>query len=109
MLSVLIGFHVLTGVALILIVLLQTGKGASMGAAFGGSSQTIFGATGALGLLGKLTTVAAIVFMLTSLTLAVLSSRLRTGSILEEQRPAAERTIPAPETPQSQSQPPPQN
>ena len=99
--SILVALHVLTGFALILIVLLQTGRGASMGAAFGGSNQTIFGAGGALGLLGKLTTVAAIVFMLTSLTLAIYSSKRRTGSILEEQRPAAEQTIPAPEVPPS--------
>jgi len=107
--SILVGLHVLTGVALILIVLLQTGKGASMGAAFGGSNQTIFGATGALGLLGKLTTIAAIVFMLTSLTLAVFSSRLRTGSILGEQRPPVEQTIPAPAAPPSETPPQTQN
>jgi preprotein translocase subunit SecG len=107
--SILIALHVLTGVALILIVLLQTGKGASMGAAFGGSNQTIFGAGGALGFMGKLTTVAAIVFMLTSLTLAIYSSKRRTGSVLEEQRPAAEQTIPAPEAPPSETPPPTQN
>ena len=58
--------------ALILIVLLQTGKGASMGAAFGGSSQTIFGSSGASTFLTKLTTAVAVVFMLTSLLLAFL-------------------------------------
>ncbi len=107
--SILVALHVLVGVALILIVLLQTGKGASMGAAFGGSNQTIFGASGALGLLGKLTTVAAIIFMLTSLTLAVYSSKRRTGSVLEEQRPATEQTVPAPEAPPAETPPPPQD
>jgi preprotein translocase subunit SecG len=62
--------HVVVCLALIMIVLLQTGKGASMGAAFGGSSQTVFGSGGAATFLTKLTTVAAAVFMVTSLLLA---------------------------------------
>ena len=65
--------HIIVCFALILIVLLQTGKGADMGAAFGGSSQTVFGSSGSVGFLGKLTTGAAVFFMLTSLTLAYLS------------------------------------
>jgi len=72
----------MVGVALILIVLLQTGKGAEMGAAFGGSSQTVFGSAGPGTFLSKLTTAAAIVFMLTSLTLAFMSSGHRGGSIM---------------------------
>ncbi len=62
--------HVVVCLALIMIVLLQTGKGASMGAAFGGSSQTVFGSGGAATFLTKLTTIAAAVFMVTSLLLA---------------------------------------
>ena len=70
----LIAIHVVVCIALIMIVLLQTGKGADMGAAFGGgSSQTLFGSTGASTFLSKATTMAAIVFMLTSLTLAYMS------------------------------------
>jgi len=65
--------HVLVSVILILVVLLQSGKG-GMGAAFGGASQTVFGARGAGSLLGKLTAIAAAVFMTTSLTLAFLST-----------------------------------
>jgi len=66
-----------------MIVLLQTGKGADMGAAFGGgSSQTLFGSTGASTFLSKATTVAAIVFMLTSLVLAYMSSHRTESSIL---------------------------
>ncbi len=64
--------HVVACIALILIVLLQKGKGASMGAAFGGTSQTIFGSTGAAPFLSKLTAAAAIVFMFTSLILALM-------------------------------------
>ena len=77
--------HVVVCLALILIVLLQTGKGADMGAAFGGgSSQTLFGSTGASTFLGKATTVAAVVFMLTSLTLAYMSGSHRGSTIMDE-------------------------
>ncbi len=75
--------HVFVCIALIMIVLLQTGKGADMGAAFGGgSSQTLFGSTGASTFLSKATTGAAIVFMLTSLSLAYFSSHQQSGSII---------------------------
>jgi preprotein translocase subunit SecG len=63
--TIIIVLHILVCVALILIVLLQAGKGAEMGAAFGGASQTIFGSAGAMGFLSKLTAVAAIIFMIT--------------------------------------------
>ncbi|MBN2178430.1 MAG: preprotein translocase subunit SecG [Deltaproteobacteria bacterium] len=90
--------HVLMCVALILVVLLQTGKGADMGAAFGGSSQTVFGSSGAGTFLGKMTTVIAVVFMLTSLWLAYFAAH-KTVSIIEGPAiPAAERTIPADDT-----------
>lgn len=68
--AILIIFHVLVSLFLILVVLLQTGKGASLGAAFGGSSETMFGARGPGSFLSKLTTGAAVIFILTSLTLA---------------------------------------
>jgi len=71
---VVILLHVLACIGLILIVLLQRGKGADLGAAFGGSSQTVFGSQGAGGFLTKVTTAAAVVFMLTSLSLAYMSS-----------------------------------
>ncbi len=74
----LILLHILVSLVLILIVLLQTGKGASLGAAFGGASQTIFGSRGPGSFLGKLTTAAAIIFMLTSLILAFISRQPRT-------------------------------
>ena len=62
--------HLVACLALIAIVLLQTGKGAEMGAAFGGASQTLFGGTGGSSFMSKLTTGAAIVFMITSLLLS---------------------------------------
>lgn len=69
--------HIVVAIFLILVVLLQTGKGAEMGAAFGGASQTVFGSGGPAGFMAKLTTAAAVVFMLTSLSLAYLSSNHR--------------------------------
>jgi len=71
MYTLVIVLHVIVSVALILIILLQTGKGTDIGAVFGGgSSQTLFGSSGPTSFLGKLTAGAAIVFMLTSLFLA---------------------------------------
>ena len=68
--------HVLVCIFLILIILLQAGKGGGMGAAFGGAgAQTVFGGRGAQTFLGKVTSVSAFIFMLTSLTLAYNSSR----------------------------------
>ena len=67
--------HIIVSLALIFIVLLQTGRGAGIGAAFGGSSQTVFGSTGATPFLAKLTAAAAVLFMVTSLTLSILGHR----------------------------------
>ena len=81
----LIVLHVIVALFLVLIVLLQTGKGAAMGSAFGsGASQTMFGSSGAGDLLSKLTTAAAVVFMLTSLSLAAVSSREEVESVIPE-------------------------
>ena len=96
--TIIIVVHILVCVALIMIVLLQAGKGAEMGAAFGGASQTIFGSAGAMGFLSKLTTVAAVVFMITSLLLTFSSSR-KDSTIMKERpaptAPAAPSQVPA--------------
>jgi preprotein translocase subunit SecG len=76
--------HLIVSFFLITIVLIQGGKGADLGAAFGGSSQTMFGARGAATFFSKLTTGAAVVFMLTSLSLAIVTSR---GSSVVKQVP----------------------
>lgn len=90
--TILIIIHVIVCIALVMIVLLQTGKGADMGAAFGGgSSQTLFGGTGASTFLTKATTVAVIVFMLTSLGLAYISSHRIGDSVVMEQKAPAEK------------------
>ena len=80
---VVILLHIVVCIALILIVLLQKGKGADMGAAFGGSSQTVFGSAGATSFLSKVTAAAAIIFMLTSLLLAFMFGKGRTTSVME--------------------------
>lgn len=90
--------HIVVCLALILIVLLQRGKGASMGAAFGGSSQTVFGSTGATSFLHKVTAAAAIVFMLTSLGLAFLYGRGAPTSVMEGVSPTAPVTQTQPQS-----------
>ncbi len=86
--------HILACVTLILIVLLQAGKGASMGAAFGGSSQTVFGSSGAGTFLGKLTAAVAIIFMLTSITLTYTASRKTSGVMDGASAPVTRQTVP---------------
>jgi len=68
--TLIILFHLMACIALIAIVLLQTGKGAEMGAAFGGASQSLFGGSGGSSFMSKLTTGAAVVFMITCLLLS---------------------------------------
>jgi preprotein translocase subunit SecG len=101
MTALLIIFHILICIALILIVLLQTGKGADMGATFGGgSSQTLFGSSGASTFLTKSTTFVAIAFMVTSLSLAYISSSRQdyesvTTSVPIEQKADAPADVPS--------------
>ncbi|MBC8285448.1 MAG: preprotein translocase subunit SecG [Nitrospinae bacterium] len=76
--------HIIAALSLILTVLLQAGKGAAMGSGLGaGSSQTMFGSSGAGGFLTKLTTGIAILFMITSLTLAVFSTQKKSSSLIQ--------------------------
>ena len=100
--------HISVCLFLIIIVLLQHGKGADAGAAFGGggSSQSLFGSEGPISLLNKITTASAIVFMVTSVSLAYYSSTTSTGSVMtavpqetmveEKAEPAVEKVIPMP-------------
>ncbi len=85
--------HVVVCLFLVGIVLLQHGKGADIGATFGGSSQSLFGTEGPLPLLNKITTAIAIIFMLTSVTLAYISSQKSSSSVMSEisvSQPAAQ-------------------
>lgn len=82
MIIVLVVFHVIISLFLILVVLVQQGKGADLAGAFGGGgSQTAFGARGATTLLHKLTTAFFILFVLTSISLAIMQAHPR-GSIM---------------------------
>ena len=89
MTTLLLIIHILVCLFLIFIVLIQSSKGAELGAAFGGSSQTLFGSRGAATVLSKLTTIAAIVFMVTSLLLAMVS--VRSGSVIKKTFPAEQK------------------
>lgn len=84
MTTLLVVLHVVVCLFLIAIVLLQHGKGADIGATFGGSSQSIFGTEGPVPLLNKITTVAAVVFMGTSIALAYISADRSTGSVMSK-------------------------
>ena len=94
MYTILIILHVLASIAMILTVLLQAGKGANMGATFGGSSQTVFGSSGAGTFLGKLTAGIAVLFMLTSLTLTYTASHRSTSLIGQQKAPITQQTLP---------------
>jgi preprotein translocase subunit SecG len=85
--------HVLACLFLIVVVLLQTGKGADMGAVFGGGSQTLFGSGGAGNFLTKLTTGTAIAFMVTSLILTYGASRTPLSNLIQR-LPAQTETAP---------------
>jgi len=101
MIALLLVIHIIVCLFLIFIILIQSSKGAELGAAFGGSSQTLFGSRGAATFFSKLTTIAAIVFMLTSLSLAVVSTR--TGSVVKKAVPIKEKGT-SPSAPQGQTQ-----
>ena len=98
--------HLIVCLSLIFIILIQSSKGAEMGAAFGGSSQTLFGSRGTATILNKLTTGVAIAFMLTSLTLAVFT--VKKTSIMSDipvtEAPAETIPGPIPEQPAAPGQ-----
>ncbi len=90
--------HIIAALSLILTVLLQAGKGVAMGSGLGaGSSQTMFGSSGAGNFLTKLTTGLAILFMVTSLTLAVFSTKKKSSSLIQEvEKPVQKQETPIP-------------
>ena len=89
-------FHILVSLLLILVVMLQSGRAADLAGAFGGAgSQTAFGPRGAATLLSHATTFLALIFMVTSLALAIFASAPRQTSLAGE-APASEQTSSAP-------------
>ena len=96
MIVLLVVLHIIISLFLILVVLVQQGKGADLAGAFGGGgSQTAFGARGATTLLHKLTTTFFVLFVITSLALAILQARPRASIMSGQSAPAAPAT-PAP-------------
>jgi preprotein translocase subunit SecG len=110
MVIILTFLHVLICVFLVIVVLLQSGKAADLAGAFGGmGSQTAFGPRGSATVLSKATTIAAALFMVTSLTLAIMQSRASGGatSVVERSKGAASKTAaPAPAAPSNGAKPP---
>jgi len=97
MYTILMIVHVAACIFLVLVVLLQTGRGADMGAVFGGSSSTVFGSSGAGNFLSRLTTATAGIFMVTSMALTYLTSHPSSSTVFDT-APVAE--------PESQQAPP---
>ena len=96
---VLVILHVIASFAIIGVVLLQAGKGADIGSAFGGAgSQAVFGSMGTPTVLGKITGGIALVFTITSFSLALLGGE-RSGSVVRDVAPPAAPAAPAPSTP----------
>ena len=98
--------HVIVSFFLILVVLLQTGKSGDLASAFGGGgSQTVFGPRGTGNVLTKVTAGAAVLFMITALSLVFLSQQTSESVVdaLEEPRPAATTEAPAAEEPAVQT------
>ncbi len=78
------GIHIIVSVLLVITVLLQPGKGGDLGSMFGGTTESIFGASGAVPFLTKVTRVLAVLFMVTSLSLGYFSTRSVKSSVVKE-------------------------
>jgi preprotein translocase subunit SecG len=92
--------HVFTCVLLVLVVLIQSGKGAEISASFSGSSQTVFGSSGGANFFTRFTAIAAAIFMFTSLTLTILGGQSK-KSLFENlpATPGTETTTPQTQQP----------
>jgi preprotein translocase subunit SecG len=96
MANILLAIHVLVAVAIVVLVLLQQGKGADMGAAFGGGSQTVFGAQGSANFLSRMTAMLATIFFFTSISLAYYYGRSTESTSVTEQVQEQEQQTGAP-------------
>jgi len=104
--TILLTIHILAGVTVVGLVLLQHGKGADMGAAFGsGASGSLFGATGSANFLSRATAVLAAVFFLTSLGLSYIatSTPRASGSVMDSAPAQGAPAAPAPSAPAADS------
>ncbi len=93
--TLIVVIHVFVCFLMIGAILLQSGKGAEIGASFGGSSQTVFGSRGPANFLSKLTVVVAAIFMVTSFSLAILAKQRNFSSTVIDMQPKSEPTAPA--------------
>ena len=117
MVTILTIIHILVCIFLVSIVLLQHGKGADIGATFGGGGESLFGTEGPVPIMNKITTAAAVIFMVTSISLAYMSAHSTTSSVMgdysvpapvEQAAPIAEplpEKIPMPATPYEEPAP----
>ena len=105
MYTALVVLHIIASFGIIGMVLLQAGKGADIGSAFGGAgSQAVFGSMGTPTVLGKITTAIAVVFTITSFSLAMLGGE-RGRSVIREPAPAAPAAPTAPAAPATPAPP----
>jgi preprotein translocase subunit SecG len=95
MYTIILALHLFLCFLLIIAVLIQSGKGSSLGEAFGGGQSDVFGPGTPANLMNRVTTVVAILFMVTSLTLAILSTQKNTSSVTNKFQPATQQTAPA--------------
>jgi preprotein translocase subunit SecG len=115
MTGLILTIHFIVCIFMIIVILLQAGKGADMGATFGGGSQTVFGPRGAATFLSKVTTIAAIIFLVTSVYLANVSKHQVTSSVVRgaklppgpkpESTPAGSESAPETDPVKSESKP----
>lgn len=96
--------HVITCVLLVLVVLIQSGKGAEISASFSGSSQTVFGSSGGANFFTRFTQGAAALFMVTSLTLTILGGQNR-KSLFEGAAPSTQSQVPVQQDPATANAP----
>ena len=90
MATFIIALHVIVSLILIVVILLQTGSAGGMGAAFGGGgSQTLFGGSGSGKFFTRLTAIIAGIFMITSISLTVISAHRAKGTVMEDYTPPA--------------------
>jgi preprotein translocase subunit SecG len=108
MYTLIVVIHVFICFLMIGAILLQSGKGAEIGASFGGSSQTVFGSRGPANFLSKLTVVVAAIFMLTSFTLAILAKqRTFESTVIDLNQKSSPATPSTPAQPTTESTPAP--
>mgnify|MGYP005986138565 CR=1 FL=1 len=98
--SVIVIVHLLVAIAVIVLVLLQHGKGADMGASFGsGASNTVFGSQGSANFLSRTTAVLVAVFFITSIGLAYYAKSKSSASLFDKSTPAATQPVTQPQQP----------